>query len=257
MGTNYEHIDKSVVSTSCSKDVFAIQYGCGCVKEGVVNDSSEDTCVKECVDDDTCLCLAQHQSYYKDGKLYNFDGLEPMYECNDCCSCSNKCQNRIIQNKSMWCLCTQKTISKGTGLFTKSFIPKGSFVIEYIGEYLTQPEAKERIVLLDDNEASYVVVLLEHYGDHTVTTYVDASMKGNLARFINHSCQPNLEMVPVRVNSSLPHLTLFACQDIDINEELSFNYGRSIQNAHLAKQTKCYCGTQVCAGFLPFDKTLF
>ena len=52
---------------------------------------------------------------------------------------------------------------------------------------------------------------------------VDGSRKGNIARFINHSCEPNLYVEKWWVNR-VPRLGLFAKRPIAEGEEVSYNY---------------------------------
>jgi len=49
----------------------------------------------------------------------------------------------------------------------------------------------------------------------TQATHVDARLKGNIARFINHSCEPNLYPQVLRIGQTAPHLCLFALRDIE------------------------------------------
>jgi len=58
-----------------------------------------------------------------------------------------------------------------------------------------------------------------------IETIVDAEFVSNVGHFINHSCNPNLSMFPVRTSKSSPRLALFANRDIPALEELTFHYG--------------------------------
>ena len=140
---------------------------------------------------------------------------------------------------------------KGQGLTSTEYIKEGTFVIEYIGKRITEVEAKAQLESKCHSDC-YLYVLVEHFGETERSFYIDARETGNLARFINHSCQPNLEMVPVRVNSQDPHFAFFASKDIPTGTELTFSYGRTnILNSE-RKLKKCLCGSPKCSGFLPF-----
>ena len=193
--------------------------------------------------------------------------MEPIYECNVCCSCPSTCINRLVQKTPKWNLITFQTEQKGIGLKTTHFIPRGSFVIEYIGEIISSHEAFERTSKLTDMDSSYMFTLKEHFGSNSYKFHVDATHTGNFARFINHSCEPNLFIVPVRVNSVIPLLALFSLGDISISDELTFDYGRdinsqcTIENISLCQEElckkRCMCGSNKCRGFLPYDKNMF
>ena len=179
---------------------------------------------------------------------------DAIYECNQCCSCPESCRNRVTQKETCHRLLVLKTQRKGHGLFTENFITKGSFVTEYVGEIITFLEAKERLSR-SSNRSSYVFTLREHYGKSVLYTFVDAEKKGNAARYINHSCDPNLTVVPVRVDSVVPRLCLFAIRNIQAGEELSFMYGNGNEiNSNMSR--KCFCSSEKCKGVLPFDENL-
>lgn len=53
---------------------------------------------------------------------------------------------------------------------------------------------------------------------------VDATMKGNMTRFVNHSCDPNCEMIKMMVKGR-PRMALFAgAEGIVTGEELTYDY---------------------------------
>merc|ERR1712137_1474279 len=76
--------------------------------------------------------------------------------------------------------------------------------------------------------------------------YVDASFKGNLGRFINHSCNPNCrpEIWLVRGQKCVG---IFALRKIEPGEELTFDY--RFERIGTTKQ-KCHCGEKNCRGYL-------
>lgn len=75
---------------------------------------------------------------------------------------------------------------------------------------------------------------------------IDAGPKGNLARFANHSCDPNMETQKWVVNGDV-RVGLFACKDISSGTELTFNYQLDCLSN---RKAVCKCGTKVCAGFI-------
>ena len=150
---------------------------------------------------------------------------------------------------------------KGKGCRTDEFIPAGSFVIEYLGELLASIDDAERVVESRSGEPNYVMFLREHFNSKTTTTIIDARNYSNKARFINHSCEPNLFLLPVRIDNLVPHAALFASRDIESGEELSYDYNGSVgkhtdegECDELVEQeakTACYCDAKSCRKFLP------
>ena len=153
-----------------------------------------------------------------------------------------------------------KTVKKGYGVCTRVDICRGTYVGEYIGEVITGSQAKERLYSRQNTSLPcYVVQYREHTATGTVmTTNIDATYSGNIMRFINHSCSPNLAIVAVRSDSIVPRLCLFATRDISTGEELCFSYygssGAEVNREalQLGKQP-CYCESADCVRFLPLE----
>lgn len=62
---------------------------------------------------------------------------------------------------------------------------------------------------------------------------IDAGPRGNFSRFMNHSCNPNLETQKWMVHGDL-RIGLFAVRDIFAGEELTFNYNFQVRcNLHV------------------------
>ena len=69
----------------------------------------------------------------------------PIYECNKKCKCSKDCYNRVVQKGRKVRLAIFRTSNGcGWGVKTLENIKKGSFVVEYVGEVITNEEAEER-----------------------------------------------------------------------------------------------------------------
>lgn len=210
-----------------------------------------------------CSCRI---AYEKGGQLceaYMLPYSQPIFECNTKCTCSTDCINRVTQCYScLSVLSAFQTDRKGIGVRTKEYIPRGTFVGEYVGEVLSSTQVKQRLESLRSEESCYIVQYKEHTDNGNIlTTNIDAKHKGNLTRFINHSCSPNLVMVPIRIDSILPRLCLFACRNIETNEEVCFSYfgkaGKDIDPTSTEikfGKKQCLCESKECVGFLPLQR---
>mmetsp|Transcript_18306 Transcript_18306/g.42621 ORF Transcript_18306/g.42621 Transcript_18306/m.42621 type:complete len:168 (-) Transcript_18306:75-578(-) len=58
-----------------------------------------------------------------------------------------------------------------------------------------------------------------------LVSYIDARWVGSVGRFLNHSCEPNLEALTVRIGHLKPRVAFFATRDILKGEELTYDYG--------------------------------
>ena len=151
-------------------------------------------------------------------------------------------------------------MDKGKGVRAKEQIEAGAFICEYMGEIIDKIEAEKRFSERSSlNEKNFLLVLLEYYSNNKKTqeTFIDARNYGNIGRFINHSCEPNLIVIPVRIDNIIPCAALFAIKDIEIDEELSYNYNRNRSDGgdEILSNNKCYCMSSTkCKGFLPANK---
>ncbi|NWV02371.1 SETMR methyltransferase, partial [Ptilonorhynchus violaceus] len=212
-----------------------------------------------------CLRLAEQEQEQEQEQF-----SRPVFECNSLCRCGDSCQNRLVQRGLQLRLQVFRTERKGWGVRTLEPVPRGTFVCEYAGEVLGFAEARRRAQAQTAQDSNYILALREHLHDGRVLeTFVDPTRVGNVGRFLNHSCEPNLFMVPVRVDSMVPKLALFAATDIPAGEELSYDYsgrfhnlpGTSREHQPLEEENRlrkpCYCGSPTCASFLPWDSSLF
>lgn len=199
------------------------------------------------------------------GDNYKFSGMELIlsenrrchdliYECNDSCRCS-ACPNKLVQFGPRDCLIIQNNGSKGLGLFSAKTIPKGSFVCEYAGEILTKTEALRRDQRnRNENKMNYVFCLNEisSMDGSSIQTFVDPSRKGNIGRYINHSCDANCTIISTRVDSIIPKIAIFANREIQPMKEITFDYGPdlAVQTSNLSSK-KCLCASLKCRLYLP------
>ncbi|KAI1199549.1 hypothetical protein F5X97DRAFT_117870 [Nemania serpens] len=129
------------------------------------------------------------------------------------------------------------------GLYTMQDIMKDDMIIEYVGEQVRQQisEIREHRYLKSGIGSSY----LFRIDDSTV---IDATKKGGIARFINHSCMPNCTAKIIKVEGS-KRIVIYALRDIVQNEELTYDYKFEREIGSLDR-IPCLCGTAACKGFL-------
>lgn len=165
-----------------------------------------------------------------------------MYECHaQVCPAKERCQNQRFTKRLFPESVPAKTSSRGWGLMTNVDIKKGQFVNEYVGDLIDEEECKKRILKAhEDNVSNFYMLTLDK------NRIIDAGPKGNLSRFMNHSCQPNCETQKWMVNGDV-RVGLFALHDIPAGSELTFNYNLDC----LGNEKKiCGCGAPNCSGFL-------
>ena len=254
---NYSHISLDLMytpfnlpGTGCDQSIFqSSPRGCSC----------GETCTDNCP-----------HHYDLRSLIFNIDD-SLIIECNEDCSChENRCPYRVVQRGPVACLDVTDIGDKGFGVVSNKDLEPGVFVCEYAGEVIGEKEAILRLRLQDDMKSgNYIMVLREHAGGQCVQkTIIDPTVIGNIGRYMNHSCQPNLSMFSVRSNTMVPHLALVTNRRILKGTELCFDYGgqqsssieddteedETKQESSEDKKTKCLCDSSICREFLPFDK---
>lgn len=114
-----------------------------------------------------------------------------------------------------------KRTNSGLGLFTLVSIPTDKRIIEYIGLILTKEEA-------DKKGGRYLMKLDDEY-------FIDGSPRSNLARYINHSCQPNAKAFRTGVR-----IWIWSISDIKAGEEITYDYGKKYFDDFI-KPVGCKC----------------
>ncbi|KAK0602782.1 hypothetical protein LWI29_036905 [Acer saccharum] len=182
-------------------------------------------------------------------------------ECGPSCECGLGCGNRLTQRGILVRLKITRDVKKGWGLFADQLIRQGQFVCEYAGELLTTKEARRRQQIYDElashgGISSALLVIREHLpsGKACLRINIDATRVGNVARFINHSCDGgNLSTMVVRSSGAvLPRICFYASKDIKEGKELTFSYGEIRVRS---KGLPCFCGSSCCFGILPSENT--
>lgn len=103
---------------------------------------------------------------------------------------------------------------------TTTDIEEGQYILEYRGEVISRNESYRRVQA--EYKDRHDFYFLDYDGDEVV----DAGLKGNAARFANHSCGPNCKMIRWRLaDSDEWQIGLFALKDIKAGAELTYDYG--------------------------------
>jgi uncharacterized protein len=129
----------------------------------------------------------------------------------------------------------------GLGAFATRPIKKGTRIIEYTGERISNAEADRRY---DEDKMKNHHTFLFTLNRQTV---VDAAVGGNESRFINHSCAPNCEAVI----EDGRRIYIEALRDIPVGEELVYDYQYERMDDHTADDERfyaCQCGAPGCRG---------
>ncbi|KAF1926864.1 uncharacterized protein M421DRAFT_6768 [Didymella exigua CBS 183.55] len=162
-------------------------------------------------------------------------------ECVGDCSCGRKCQNQRFLRKQYADVTVMKTDKKGFGLRANKDLVSGDFIFEYIGEVIDERTFRRRMIQYDQEGIKHFYFMSLTKGE-----FVDATKKGNLGRFCNHSCNPNCFVDKWVVGDKL-RMGIFAERKIKAGEELVFNYN---VDRYGADPQPCYCGEPNCSGFI-------
>lgn len=114
----------------------------------------------------------------------------------------------------------------GLGLFATEPIKKGERIVEYVGNILNDVEAEKR------KHNKYLF-------DVKKNKTIDGTPRFNVARYANHSCEPNAESE----EDSQGRIYIAAVDAIDIDEEITFDYGEEYVTEHI---TPHGCRCELC-----------
>ncbi len=101
-----------------------------------------------------------------------------------------------------------KRTETGLGLFATKVIPKGKRIIEYAGPLISNEEVEK-------SNGKYFFGVNSRWS-------IDGSPRSNIARYINHSCEPNAES---RL-STRRRVWIWSTKTIQPGEEITYDYGK-------------------------------
>ena len=121
------------------------------------------------------------------------------------------------------------------GLYASCNIKKGTKIIEYKGKIIS---VKKSITdpKFDNEKAIYLFNINKRFD-------LDGDFKFNIARLINHSCDPNCEVFGEGLK-----VWVYAMKDIRKGDELSYDYGFSYDENF--RQFPCNCRSKKCVGYI-------
>ncbi|XP_011033766.1 PREDICTED: histone-lysine N-methyltransferase, H3 lysine-9 specific SUVH4 isoform X2 [Populus euphratica] len=236
-------------------------------------------CKGTCVDPRTCACAKLNGSDFPyvnchGGRL--IEARAVVFECGPGCGCGPGCVNRTSQRGIKHRLEVFRTPKKGWAVRSWDFLPAGAPVCEYIGvlmrtedtnhvcenNYIFDIDCLQTMRGLDGRERRLGDVSVpginnfdgdDQKSESVPEFCIDAVSTGNIARFINHSCEPNLFVQCVLSSHhdvKLARVMLFAADNIPPMQELTYDYGYALDSVSGPDgkiiQIPCYCGAADC-----------
>ncbi|KAJ2162624.1 hypothetical protein GGF46_000497 [Coemansia sp. RSA 552] len=168
-------------------------------------------------------------------------------ECNPLtCPCGSHCLNRRFQKRQYAKVRIVNAGRKGFGMQALEDLDTGSFVMEYMGEVVTAAEFRKRTRV-------YQAEGIQHHYFMSIgnSKVIDATRKGCIARFVNHSCGPNCVLQKWMVGGAI-RMGIFAERPIRRGEELTFDY--KFERMADSEPQPCYCGSPECKGVIGVAK---
>ncbi|KAK7271549.1 hypothetical protein RJT34_27529 [Clitoria ternatea] len=235
------------------------------------------SCAKSCVPGDlNCSCIRRNEGdfpYTGNGILVSRKPL--VHECGPTCQCFPNCKNRVSQTGLKLHMEVFKTKNRGWGLQSLDPIRAGTFICEYAGEVIDRAKVSQLVRegdeyifdttrLYNQFKWNFEPKLSEEVGtndsseDYSIPypLIISAKNVGNVARFMNHSCSPNVFWQPViyeENNQSYLHVAFYALRHIPPMTELTYDYGLARSDNGEGSSApkgrkKCLCGSPKCRG---------
>lgn len=156
-------------------------------------------------------------------------------------TCGKNCSNQRFQKKQYAEVTVFQTEKKGYGLRADQELSEGQFIYEYIGEVIDEKSFRQRMIEYDTKNFKHFYFMMLNRD-----SFIDATVKGSLARFVNHSCNPNAFVDKWVVGEKL-RMGIFAKKKIALGEEITFDYN---VDRYGAQKQPCYCGEPNCIKFM-------
>ncbi|XP_050366128.1 uncharacterized protein LOC126784688 isoform X2 [Argentina anserina] len=153
---------------------------------------------------------------------------------------------RYKQAKTWKHLVVYKSGIHALGLYTSRFISRDEMVVEYVGEIVGQRVADKReneyqsAKKLQYKSACYFFRIDKEH-------MVDATCKGGIGRFVNHSCSPNCIAKVISVRNE-KKVVFLAERDIFPGEEITYDYHFNHEDE--GKKIPCFCNSRNCRRYL-------
>ncbi|KAF8438434.1 hypothetical protein L210DRAFT_3761363 [Boletus edulis BED1] len=200
---------------------------------------------REALESMTCDCVYEHGvDDLSDACGQGSDCINRLtqVEClPDDCRCRSHCQNQRFQRKEYANIEIVLTEKKGYGLRAASDISKDGFIYEYIGDVVSHPSFMKRMREYAEEGIKHFYFMMLQKDE-----YIDATKRGGIGRFANHSCNSNCYVAKWQVGERV-RMGIFASRHIKKYEELTFNYN---VDRYGHDPQPCYCGEPNCLGFL-------
>mmetsp|Transcript_6372 Transcript_6372/g.13412 ORF Transcript_6372/g.13412 Transcript_6372/m.13412 type:complete len:774 (-) Transcript_6372:503-2824(-) len=197
-------------------------------------------CVKSC--DEACLNRLSYTECVGDENLKS-GSKNPYWNCN----CGPNCGNRGMSKRQFAKCRPMREHGKGWGLIAVNGVKRGDLVQEYAGEIIDDKEKEERLKAWSrdhPNDPNFYVMHLEP------GWYIDAREVANMARFINHSCDPNCRLIPTNVSGHI-RVAIVCIKDVPPGGFLSYDYQFDTKDGD---KFICRCGAANCRGTMKGGK---
>lgn len=152
--------------------------------------------------------------------------------CENCCVRDESgvitcCSNTSLRHHKWIEFAVGESEIHGWGCFALESVKKGRCIGEYVGEIVLQDEAERRGRVYDELNSSFLFNI-------TQDKAVDATRCGNLLKYCNHSKNANVIPYLMRVAGDI-RIGMYAKRNIEVGEELVFDYGYADVASHIAK----------------------
>ena len=138
-------------------------------------------------------------------------------------------KEKLVQNNDGWkkrFVVKRAARGMGYGMYARVAVKKGNFILEYTGKLIPTPVAN--------------TMSTRYLFEINTKWTIDGATRTNVARYINHSCDPNCEVFIEK-----GRIIIYAWKDIEKGDELTFDYGEEYMDEFFKKHG-CQCGTAIC-----------
>jgi hypothetical protein len=156
---------------------------------------------------------------------------------NVACKCDYEKFQRYVHDNGIANVALRTTTRLGIGGFARKTIPKETCIAEFTGRIVPADAIHD-----NDYHTGIPIGKLNGTKEGQARAYIDCERTGSIARFFNHSCDPNAQFLVGRCGMKHRIVYVETIKKIEEGDEITVDY----KDGRFKDGLGCLCGTAKC-----------